>query len=129
MKNLSTIRKQNQISQLKLADSMGVSRSTVAMWETGKSQPDNEVLVKLAKFFNCTTDYLLGVTEEANLVRFDTGVDYEGDRVYIDIVKEFLDKGLTKEEIDEIIQMGLAWKDAKEAREAKENSKKKPNKD
>ena len=35
-------------SKQKLAEKIGVSRSTIAMWETGGSQPDNEALVKLS---------------------------------------------------------------------------------
>ena len=114
MKNLSLIRKQNDVSQLKLANAIGVSRSTVAMWETEKSQPDNDALIALAKYFNCTTDYLLGITDEPNLVHHDTGVDHEGERVYIDVVKSYLDKGLTKEDIDEFIQMGIVWREMRE---------------
>lgn len=60
MLNLKIIRTQQKVSQQKLADKIGVSRSTVAMWETGGSQPDNEMLKKIADFFNVTTDYLLG---------------------------------------------------------------------
>ena len=51
-------------SQPKLADKLGVSRSTVAMWESGASQPDNDSLLHLAKIFNTSTDFLLGNVEE-----------------------------------------------------------------
>ena len=62
MKNLQIIRKQKEISQLKLANMLGVSRSTIAMWESGASQPDHETLIKLAKIFEVSTDFLLGVS-------------------------------------------------------------------
>lgn len=57
---LKKIRKEQEISQQKLADKIGVSRSTIAMWETGASQPDNGMLKRMADFFNVSTDYLLG---------------------------------------------------------------------
>lgn len=60
MLNLKEIRMERKISQQKLADIIGVSRSTIAMWETAGSQPDNEMLKKIADFFNVSTDYLLG---------------------------------------------------------------------
>lgn len=60
MINLKTIRTEKKISQQKLADKIGVSRSTVAMWETAASQPDNEMLKKIADFFGVSIDYLLG---------------------------------------------------------------------
>ena len=62
MKNLKKIREDNKISQQKLASHIGVSRSTIAMWETDGSQPDNDSLRKIANYFNVSTDYLLDMT-------------------------------------------------------------------
>ncbi len=57
---LKALRAKEKISQQKIADYLNVSRSTVAMWETGGIQPSFEVLEKLATYFGVTTDYLLG---------------------------------------------------------------------
>lgn len=59
MKILKDLRNNRKISQEKLAKHMGVSRSTIAMWESGASEPDNESLKKLSMFFGVSTDYLL----------------------------------------------------------------------
>ena len=59
MKILKNLRNNRKISQEKLAKHMGVSRSTIAMWESGASEPDNESLKKLSMFFGVSTDYLL----------------------------------------------------------------------
>ena len=48
--------KVNNLTQQKLADALGVSRSTVAMWENGKNEPDNDMLGKIAEYFHITTD-------------------------------------------------------------------------
>lgn len=64
MLNLKKIREASKISQQKLADNIGVSRSTIAMWETGGSQPDNDNLKRMASYFNVSVDYLLGINEE-----------------------------------------------------------------
>ena len=56
--------KVNNLTQQKLADALGVSRSTVAMWENGKNEPDNDMLGKIAEYFHITTDELLGRTHE-----------------------------------------------------------------
>lgn len=63
---LRELRNRHNLSQQKLADKLGISRSTVAMWENGSSQPDNDTLVKLSDIFSVTTDYLLG--------KCDTGI-------------------------------------------------------
>lgn len=57
---LSGLRKSMKISQYELADRLGMSRGQLANYEQGKRQPDQETLVKLADFFNVSTDYLLG---------------------------------------------------------------------
>lgn len=63
MINLKKIRESRKISQQRLSDDLNISRSTVAMWETEKSQPDNDMLKKLSTYFNVTVDYLLGITD------------------------------------------------------------------
>ena len=60
MLNLKKLREAKAISQQKLADNIGVSRSTIAMWETNASEPDNTMLKKLATYFDVTVDYILG---------------------------------------------------------------------
>lgn len=61
---LKELRKKAHLTQHELATIIGVSRSTVAMWESGLNEPDNKTLLHLALFFNCTVDYLLGRVEE-----------------------------------------------------------------
>ena len=52
-------RKKKKLTQIQLAEVVGVSRITINKWETGKSTPSVEMLLKLSKYFNVTTDYLL----------------------------------------------------------------------
>lgn len=111
---LKKMRNELEMTQQEVADKLEVSQVTYSRYEAGSRVPDRDMTIVLAKFFNCTTDYLLGLTAEPNLVHYDTGVDYEGDRVYIEIVKEALDKGLTKDDIEEFIQMGLLWREQRE---------------
>ena len=50
-------------SQEKLAEVFHVGRATIGHWETGLQQPSLEVIADIAKFFNVSTDYLLGLTD------------------------------------------------------------------
>lgn len=59
MLKLKTLRKQKGITQSKLAEKLGISRSTIAMYETNSSEPDLETLSAIAAFFNVSIDYLL----------------------------------------------------------------------
>lgn len=54
------------LTQQKLADLVGVARSTVAMWEAGKNEPDNDTLLKLAEIFGVSTDYVLGAVSDSD---------------------------------------------------------------
>ncbi|MCL2532500.1 MAG: helix-turn-helix domain-containing protein, partial [Oscillospiraceae bacterium] len=47
-------------SQQVLAEKLGVSRSTVAMWETGGAQPDHKTLLQLSALLNASIDEMLG---------------------------------------------------------------------
>ena len=60
---LKELRKEKHLSQAELAKELQVSQRSISSWETGFRQPDFETLEFLAKFFNVTTDYLLGVTD------------------------------------------------------------------
>lgn len=48
-------------SQVELAKRLGVAKQTVSNWENDNIQPSIEMLVRLAKLFNVSTDYLLGL--------------------------------------------------------------------
>ncbi|MDR1688314.1 MAG: helix-turn-helix domain-containing protein [Clostridiales bacterium] len=46
-----------------LADMLGVTKNTFRQWTNGNATPTIEKLIKLAKYFNVTTDFLLGLTD------------------------------------------------------------------
>ena len=60
MLQLKTARQRAGMNQSDLAKTIGVSRSTVAMWESGASQPDIETILKLSQLLNITAGELIG---------------------------------------------------------------------
>lgn len=48
------------ITQSELARELAVARSTVNKWELGFREPNFDSLLKIASYFDTTTDYLLG---------------------------------------------------------------------
>lgn len=46
------------LTQAKFADTLGVSRTAVAMWETTNAYPRAELLPRIAKLLDCTIDEL-----------------------------------------------------------------------
>ena len=85
---LKTLRLQHNLTQSQLASKLGLTKSVVSAYETGLRLPSYDVLIHLAKIFNVSTDYLLGVENKQEL----------------DV------SGLSKEEIDALIHLIKAMK-------------------
>lgn len=58
---LKMLRNAQKLSQRQLAERLGVAKSVVCYYETGDRFPSYDVLVKIARLFRITTDYLLDV--------------------------------------------------------------------
>lgn len=54
-------------SQVVLAKRLGVAKQTVSNWENDNIQPSIEMLVRVAKLFNVSTDFLLGLDQEPTI--------------------------------------------------------------
>lgn len=65
-KILKDLRIENNLIQKELGQKLGISLSSISMYERGERQPDLETLIKIAVFFNVTTDYLLGCSDTPN---------------------------------------------------------------
>ena len=61
---LRELMEQNKCTQADLAQATGRTRQTVSQYTTGMSEPGYDVLVKIALYFDVTTDYLLGLTDD-----------------------------------------------------------------
>jgi len=61
---LRELRSISGISRKELAQGIGIAESTIANYENNLRLPDYEVLTRIADFFDVTTDYLLGRTDD-----------------------------------------------------------------
>ncbi len=59
MNRLRELRKQRGLSMRELGDALGLSESTVSLYENGRRRPSHELLCRLADFFGVSVDYLL----------------------------------------------------------------------
>lgn len=57
------LRKEHKLKQEDIAIELGVDISTIHRYENDKREPEYAILVKIADFFDTSTDYLLGRTE------------------------------------------------------------------
>ena len=56
---IKSLREQKKITQLQLAEKLGVSDKTISKWETGKGYPDNTLLEPIADAFSVSVTELI----------------------------------------------------------------------
>lgn len=64
-KKLRILRENRSLTQQEVARRIGVDRSTYSYYETGKFMPRLNKLIKLAHYYHVSTDFLLGLEEQA----------------------------------------------------------------
>ncbi|MBQ8814666.1 MAG: helix-turn-helix transcriptional regulator [Lachnospiraceae bacterium] len=68
-KHIRELRISKNMTQMNLADELGVSYQAVSNWERGNSMPDISKLEDLSRIFSCTIDELLGASRETEAVK------------------------------------------------------------
>lgn len=84
-KRLKNLREIKGYNQERLAKVLGLSSSTIGMYEQSRRQPDHDTLVKIAEFFDVSIDYLLGRTEIKNIT---TPYNSETEKELFNIIKK-----------------------------------------
>lgn len=64
---IKILREKKGITQSELAANLGITRSAVNAWEMGITVPSTQYVVELAKFFNVSADYLLGLSSTSTI--------------------------------------------------------------
>ena len=83
---LKTLRIKKKLTQQQLADLLGLTKSVISAYENGLRYPAYDVLIKIARIFKVSTDYLLGV----------------------EIKREIDTSGLTDEQVEALIVLKFA---------------------
>lgn len=74
---LKDIREDNDITQMKMANILGVKRSTYSLWELGITIIPIIYLVRFADYFNYDIDYVLGLTNVRRAGKIKYGIDFK----------------------------------------------------
>jgi transcriptional regulator with XRE-family HTH domain len=91
---LQELRKDKGISQAEFAKILGVSHYTVSSYECNRSDPDDKSKIIIAKLFDVSVDYLLGLIDEP--------ISYKRNNTHITIPKNFNDEDI--EDINDYIK-------------------------
>ncbi|KEI97480.1 DNA-binding protein [Clostridium botulinum A2B7 92] len=90
-------RLRKDLNQTELAKILNVSKQTVSNWENGNRIPDTLTLSKLADFFNCSVDYILGRSENRNGIISTANID--GSNYEFELDKSIFPNGITREQM------------------------------
>lgn len=92
---LKNLRLEHTLTQKQVADHLGMSQQSYALWESGKRHPKK--LQEIAEFFNVSPDYLLGRTDKKSIDSTDKDLD-----IALDSFKAFNGKPMTGTDRDTI---------------------------
>lgn len=103
---ISQKRKEHNMTQMQLADALGISFQAVSNWERGNSMPDISKLPELAELFGCSIEELLGGGAPAgNVEKLAKG---EGQGLSLGEIAEVAPV-LTPEVLDEAVESARRW--------------------
>ena len=83
---LRSLRIEKNLTQKQVADRIGLAISAVSSYESGRRYPTYDTLIKLARMFHVSTDYLLGIADKRNIDV--TGLDDED----VGLISQLVDK-------------------------------------
>lgn len=82
---LKDLRSEKRLTQDDIAKHFGIAKTTYASYEQGRREPDYTLLANLAKFFDVSTDYLLGNSDKRHYYSLtekdDKAIDAELERI------------------------------------------------
>jgi len=70
LENLKKLRESKNLTQLRLSTELEVTQELISRYEVGNSFPQPNMLIKIANYFNCSVDYLLGITDVTTPVKY-----------------------------------------------------------
>ena len=95
------LRKRSGLSQMQLADELGMTRSAISMYETGKREPTLEGLEAFADFYNVDMNTLTGGKDTSSSVSPTPTLN----NVYLSFAQEAQDKNIDPEDIREALEL------------------------
>ncbi|MGB9860559.1 MAG: helix-turn-helix domain-containing protein [Moorellaceae bacterium] len=121
---LKKLREEKQIGRDELAKALKLSYWAIAKYETGERTPDPETLQRLADFFGCSVDYLLGRTNDPRSLKekvFDP--TYEPTEVDLEeLLKEanirFMGERLATQDKEKLLQIArILWEERRKIKQ------------
>lgn len=78
MNRIKQLRKEKNMTQIRLSIELDVSQETVSAYESGKHFPSVQILLKMSEIFNASCDYILGLSD---IRCIQNGGEYNSDEI------------------------------------------------
>lgn len=98
---LKKLRNAHNLYGEELGKTLNVTKVAISKWENNLRFPDKDTLVKIADYFNVTTDYLLCRTDDPNIKVYKANID--GENLEIGINKNY-PHDLTPDEVEKLLR-------------------------
>lgn len=97
-KRILKLRKDLNLSQKELADKVGITEASLSRYENNLREPKAEIIAKISEVLGCSTDYLLGRTDNKNKCIKSNLYENNAKSIYGEIEETFIDR-LIEEDI------------------------------
>ena len=99
--NLKSLRKKAGYTQGDFAQKLGISASAVGMYEQGRREPDQKLLLKMAQTLNVSVDRLLG--DEAGEMELEKMIESVIDKLIVEYTLTHNGKVLDEDEVQSVV--------------------------
>jgi len=114
-KRIKQLRKQKGLTQIQLAQRIGITQAFLAEIESGRKRPSLEVLEKLCDTLDCSADYLLDIAQPREYKTFEqSAMDSLTSRgITQQMLEEIAERNLTGEQLRLAIKLAQTMQDDK----------------
>ena len=77
MNRLKQLRTENGLTQVDVSRELNITRQGYANYENEVTQPSPSILIKLADYFGCSIDYIVGREDESGNVNINSNLSFE----------------------------------------------------
>jgi transcriptional regulator with XRE-family HTH domain len=106
---MKELRNEANLTQQELAQKFNVHKGTISHYEKSDRFPDQDMLIKIAEYFNVSVDYLLGRVNEKDSIEIKQVV--EGRDIRLEVDKNVYPDGMTHEQVigvlEQLKKMGM----------------------
>lgn len=106
-KRIKQLREEKQLTQEQFGKIFGIVKSTVSLYESGKSTPDDELKKRIAEYFNVSLDYLMGVSDIRNPYKEEDEKLSDLDKFLLELKKKAIERGIefNEDSVDDLLDL------------------------